>query len=180
MAFAIPAVMSLLPAVTGAATTGVAAAGGLAQAATLGATALSVAGTGMQAQAQARAAEYNAQVSEMRGRQALEQGALRASEVIRRTNQEQAAGRAAALQSGFALTGSVADLLDQSQRAGYMDALTAVYDGRVAATGARNDAALSRSSARSARAAGVIGMGAQALTGVSSYYGRKTRQIGVE
>jgi hypothetical protein len=179
MAFIIPAAMAAASAIGGAASAGIAAAGGAASALSLGATALSVVGTGVQAEAQARAANYNAQVSQLQGQQAQEQGALRASEVIRRTNQEQAAARAGALQSGFALTGSVSDLLQQSERAGYLDALTAVYDGRVAATSAANDAALSRSSARNARTAGVIGMGAQALTGVSSFYGRKTRQIGV-
>lgn len=168
MAFVIPAALAAVTAV-----------GGPAAAASIGATALGMAGTGIQAVAASRAANYNADVSMMQARQAEEQGALKASELIRRNNQEQAAGRAGALQNGFELTGSVADVLDQSRRQGYGDALAAVYDGRVEAASARSSAKLSRSQGRNAIAAGVIGMGAQALTGVGSHYGRQTRQIGV-
>jgi hypothetical protein len=145
---------------------------------TLGATALGVAGTGMQAISAARSANYNADVNIMQARQANEQGALKASEVARRTKQTQAAGRAGALQSGFDLSGSIADVLAQSQRQGDLDALAAVYDGSVAATGAVNSAKLGRQEAKNAIAAGVIGMGAKALGGVSSYYGQRTRAIG--
>jgi len=175
MAFVLPAIAAIGPMLAG----GVAAAGGAASAASIGATALGMAGTGIQAVAANRAANFNADVSMMQARQAEEQGALKASEIIRRNNQEQAAGRAGALQNGFALSGSVSDVLDQSRRQGYGDALAAVYDGRVSAAGSRTDAKLSRSSGRNAIAAGVIGMGAQALTGVSNHYGRQTRQIGV-
>jgi len=92
MAFVLPALAAIGPMIASA----TAAVGGAGAAASIGATALGVAGTGLQAVAASRAANYNADVSNMQARQAEEQGALKASEVIRRSNQEQAAGRAGA------------------------------------------------------------------------------------
>ena len=133
---------------------------------------MSAGGSLLEGVAGARAGEYNADVARMQAQQAGEQGALAASEAIRATNQRTATGRAAAAQSGFENTGSVRDLIDQVERAGYMDALSAVYDGSVRSLSAKNNATQAAAQGENALWGGVFGAGTAALSGVSDYYRR--------
>lgn len=122
--------------------------------------------------ASTRAADAAATIAKRQGQQAKEQGALAASEATRRSRQAAAQARAGALESGLGLEGSPLDVVNQIQRQGEMDALTAVYEGKVAASGRKADANLSRSRARSEIGAGIIGAGTRAMGGALDYYRR--------
>ena len=144
-----------------------------ANAAGLGSTLLSAGGSLLEGVAAQRAADYNAKVSNIQARQSAEQGALAASEVSRQLNQRLAGGRAAAAQSGFENSGSVNDLLKQVERAGITDMMTAVYDGRTRAAAARSTATAQKAAGSSALWGGVLGAGAQAMSGMSDFYKRQ-------
>jgi len=142
-------------------------------AAGLGSTLLSAGGSLLEGVASQRAADYNAKVANIQARQSAEQGALAASEVSRQLNQRLAGGRAAAANSGFENSGSVKDLLKQVERSGNMDMLTAVYDGRTRAAAARSSANTQKAAGSSALWGGVLGAGAQAMSGMSDFYRRQ-------
>ena len=144
------------------------AAGAISTVVGLAGTALSVVGTMQAAQAQKRAANYNAAVAEQNARTANEQAAVKAADSARQTRQRIAAGRAGALNQGLELSGTVGDVLDQGQKQGELDYLTAVYDGEVRATGFRNNAVLYRMEASNASRAGAIGAATKAFSGLSS------------
>lgn len=124
------------------------------------------------AQAESDAAEYQARLEQQQAVQSQDVAAVKATEVIRDSNQELAGARAGALESGFALTGSINDLLDQSERNSDLDYLTAVYDGRVEAAGLQESAKMHRQQAKYARKAGKRAMGSAALTGISNLAGQ--------
>ncbi len=177
MAF-IPPVLAALSTVAAAAGPAVASAsaaiGGISSGtAGLGSTLLSAGGSLLEGVAAQRAADYNAKVSNIQARQSAEQGALAASEVSRQLNQRLAGGRAAAAQSGFENSGSVNDLLKQVERAGITDMMTAVYDGRTRAAAARSTADAQKAAGSSALWGGVMGAGAQAMSGMSDFYRRQ-------
>ena len=178
LAAAVPAVISMAtaaaPAVAGAMGAAGAAAG-TAGGLTLGSTALSMAGTAVSAIAEKRAQDFNARVADIQGAQAVEQAAIKASEIQRRGVQTQAEARTAIAQSGLELSGSQLDLLKQQQRQIELDALSAVYEGRVAQASAQTENRLARSRGRSALLAGVMGAGQQALSGRASYLNSQTR-----
>lgn len=90
-----------------------------------------------------------------------------------------AATRAGALQNGFELTGSMNDLLDQTDRQGQLDYLTAVYDGSVQATGLNASAKLYKNQATNALIGGALGMGSKALGGVADVYRMRGSSISV-
>lgn len=148
---------------------------GSAGALTMGASALSAVGVGVGAIAEKRAQDFNARVADIQGAQAVEQAAIKASEIQRRGTQTQAEARTAIAQSGLELTGSQLDLLKQQQRQIELDALSAVYEGRVAQASAQTENRLARSRGRSALLAGVMGAGQQALSGRASYLNSQTR-----
>jgi hypothetical protein len=153
--------------------------GGIAGAASIGSTILGTAGTLASAQAEQNAARYNAQVNEIQARQAGDNAAMKSSEIIRRTRQATAAARAGALQNGFALTGSIDDLIQQAGRSGQMDALTALYDGSLQSASARASAGLNRSKAKSAGIAGWIGAGSRLLGGATDFYRMRGAELSV-
>jgi hypothetical protein len=66
--------------------------------------------------------------------------------------------------------------LNQQQRQIELDALSAVYEGRVAQASAQTEGRLARSRGRGALLAGVMGAGAQALSGRASYLNSQTRK----
>jgi hypothetical protein len=138
-----------------------------------GSTILSAGGSLLEGVAAKNAADYNARVADFQAQQSAQQGALAGSEAIRQMNQRTAGGRAAAAESGFENSGSVNDLLQQVERAGQLDMLTAVYDGRTRALAAKSTAAMQRASGDNALWGGVVGAGAQALSGMSDYYKRQ-------
>lgn len=144
------------------------AAGGLGTALSVGATLFSVAGSLIGAAGEAKAAKFNAQVESMKADQALQQGAIKASEQARKTRQTLAAGRAGAQANGFELGGSITDVLDQAETQGNLDYLTSVYDGRVQATNFQNNAMLYNQQAKNAKIKGFIGAGTQLFSGLNS------------
>lgn len=170
----------------GAAAAGGAAAGGAAAAAggaaaigsgfslgtalTIGSTALGVAGTLAQAQAQKKAANYNAAVQEQQATIEQQKGAAKATELAQRTRQRLAGTRAAALESGLELTGSVSDVLDTVNQQGALDSMTALWDSSTRAQGLRASAELERAKGKSAVSAGYLGAGSSLLTGFSKLY----------
>jgi len=175
LAAAVPAVISMATAAAPAVASAVGAAAGTSGGLTLGSTALSMAGTAVSAIAEKRAQDFNARVSDIQGAQAVEQAAIKASEIQRRGTQTQAEARTAIAQSGLELTGSQLDLVKQQQRQIELDALSAVYEGRVAQASAQTENRLARSRGRSALLAGVMGAGQQALSGRASYLNSQTR-----
>lgn len=142
-------------------------------------TGVSMLGTGAQALASSNSAEFQAKLAKAQARQAQGQASVKASEVARDTKQRSAALRAGALQSGFAMEGSMSDLLYQSERQGELDYLTAVYDGSVQAMGLRATAANYKRQAGNALIGGALGMGAQALGGAANIIGMRSASINV-
>lgn len=136
-------------------------------------------GVGAQALATHNSAEFQAKLAKLQARQVQDQASVKASEVARDTRERTAEMRAGALQSGFDLGGSMADILDQTERQGQLDYLTAVYDGSVQATGLRATAKNFKRQASNALIQGVIGMGSQALGGVSDFYKMRGNSISV-
>lgn len=152
---------------------GAAAIGGgfsLGTALTIGSTALGVAGTLAQAQAQKKAANYNAAVQEQQAQIEQQKGAARATEISQRTRQKMAGVRAASIQSGLELTGSVSDVLDTVNQQGALDSMTALWDSSTRAQGLRSSAELERAKGKSAITAGYLGAGSSLLTGFSKLY----------
>ena len=137
---------------------------------TLGSTALGVAGTLAQGRAAKSAANYNAAVQEQQAKIANDQAAAKATEIATRTRQKQAGARAASIENGLELSGSVNDILDTVQTQGTLDAMTALYDGSVRAQGLRNSAELERAKGRSASSASYLSAGSSLLTGFSKLY----------
>lgn len=152
------------------ATAASAAVGGTTAALSLGSTVLSSVGALASGIAGQRAAEYNAKMADLQGKQAVEQAGLASSEAARRTRQVMAASRAGALENGVELSGSTADLLNQASRQGYLDQLTAVYSGQVGQANAASTAKLDRMQGGYALLGGVVGAGSKAISGGADYY----------
>ncbi len=173
MAF-IPPMLASLGTALGASTATATAVGAMAAT-----TAVSVLGTGASALASANAADFQAKLAQQQAAQATDQAAVKASEVAREGRQRTAALRAGAIQNGFEISGSMSDLLQQTERQGTLDYLTAVYDGSVQATGLNATAANYRRQKSSALTGGALGMGAQALGGVADIYRTRGASINV-
>jgi len=137
---------------------------------TIGSAALGGAGTLAQAQAQKKAANYNAAVQEQQATLEQQKGAAKATEIAGRTKQRLAGARAASMESGLELTGSVSDVLDTVNQQGVLDSMTALWDSSTRAQGLRNSAELERSKGKSAVTAGYLGAGSSLLTGFSKLY----------
>lgn len=142
-------------------------------------TGVSMLGTGAAALASHNSADFQARLAQTQARQAQSQASVKASEVARDTKQRSAALRAGALQSGFDVSGSMSDLLYQSERQGQLDYLTAVYDGSVQGAGLRATAQNYKRQANNALIGGALGAGAQALGGASNILGMKSASINV-
>lgn len=173
MAFLVPVFTAIGSAMGGTAAAGAATAATASTAATaltVGSTLLSAAGALSQARSQRDAAKYNAAVQEQQAKITLNQGAEKATEVARRTQQRTAAARAGFLQSGMELSGSAGDVLSAMETQGALDELTALYDSQVTAQGLYSNAALERSAAGSATTAGWLNAGNALLSSRSRYY----------
>lgn len=173
MAF-IPAALAAVGTAVGASTATATAVG-----ATVASTAVATLGTAASSLAASNAAGFQAKLAKQQGAQAQEQAGLRAAEVARETRQRTAALRAGAAQNGFELSGSIGDLLDQTERQGNLDYLTAVYDGSVQATGLNASANMAKRQASSALIGGALGAGSQVLGGVSQVYRQRGSSINV-
>lgn len=147
--------------------------------ATIASTAVATIGTAASSLAASNAASFQAKLQKNQATQAQDQAGVRAAEVARETRQRTAALRAGAAQNGFELTGSMGDLLEQTERQGNLDYLTAVYDGSVQATGLNASAAMSKRQASSSLIGGALGAGAQALGGLSQVYRQRGSSINV-
>lgn len=173
MAFLVPLATTAVTAigsVLGAGTAAAAGASSLGTVLTVGSTLLGAVGSIQQGQAANKAAQYNAAVQESQANIAQDQGAARATEVANRTRQRLAATRAASLQSGLELSGSVNDVLDTVQKQGALDELTALYDSNTRAQGLRQSAQAERVKGRNAASAGYLNVGTTLLTGFSRAY----------
>lgn len=148
-------------------------------ASTVASTAVATLGVGASALASANAASYQADLARSQAKQAQEQASVKAGEVARESRQRLSAARAGALQNGFELSGSMNDLLDQTNRQGQLDYLTAVYDGSVQATGLNASAKLYKNQATNALIGGALGVGAKALGGVADVYRMRGSSISV-
>lgn len=173
MAFIAPALISLGTAV------GASGATAAAVGATVASTAVATVGTAASALASSNAAEFQAQLAKRQAEQAQDQASIKATEVAREGKQRLAAARAGAIQNGFELTGSMNDLLEQTDRQGQLDYLTAVYDGSVQATGLNATAKNYKNQASNALIGGALGAGAQALGGVANVYKMRGASINV-
>jgi len=155
-------------------TAGASAATATAVGATIASTGVAVLGTAASSLAASNAADFQAKLAQVQGQQAQDQASVKAGEVARESRQRLAATRAGAIQNGFELTGSINDLLDQTEQQGQLDYLTAVYDGSVQRAGANATASMYKRQASNALITGALGAGAQALGG----YGQVTRMKG--
>jgi hypothetical protein len=132
---------------------------------------------------QANAADYNAKVAEQNQQMAREQGNAR--EEMHRANARRFLGsqRAAVVQSGVdASSGTAAAVQADSAVQQELDALMIRYESELqgrdfgsAAVLERNQAAMSRSNARSSRTSGYINAGASMLGGYASYASNAAR-----
>lgn len=126
--------------------------------------ALSQANTARQnAQAQAKAADYNAQVARNQAYSALQESTSAQLAQRRRSAQLLGTQRAAAAQSGVGMGGSTGDILEQSETLSELDALNLAYEGEMKSRGYLGQADLeafnasqARRNARSATTAGLI------------------------
>jgi hypothetical protein len=158
----------------------------LAYAAAIAAVVVAAAGTAygaytthQQAQASAAAERYNELMQERQAKEALKQSA--AAEDQQRRGQRELLGRqtAAAVETGFDLSGTPRELLGQSAADAEYDALLTRYKGQLQASGLSADAALSKAQAAgdtrygsAALTSGLVSAGAQALGGYAkAYYG---------
>lgn len=173
--------MAFIPAALAAlgTTVGASAATATAVGATVASTGVAVLGTAASSLAASNAADFQAKLARVQGQQAQDQASVKAGEVARESRQRLAATRAGAIQNGFELTGSIGDLLDQTERQGQLDYLTAVYDGSVQATGLNATSKMYKRQASNALITGALGAGAQALGGYSQVQRMKGASINV-
>lgn len=136
---------------------------------------LGAVGAIQQGNAANEAAKYNAQVQQQQAQVAQDQAAAAASTEVRKGRQVTAASQAAGLENGLELSGTTLNVINQARDQSNLNALLAVYDGSVKATGYRNNAQLDLAQGRSAQTAGYIGAGSALLGGLSDAY--KTQQL---
>ena len=135
-----------------------------------------------QAETQAQANRYNAQVKELQA--GVERQVAGRKEEAQRREARQVLGeqRAALAQSGVQLgTGSAADIQEQSATMAELDALTIRYQGEMAAKGLLYDAEADKFEARAniaagknAKTASYLKTGSAVLSGASDYQAYKS------
>jgi len=136
----------------------------------IGSALLSATGTLASGAASEEVARYNARVNEIQASTAETQAATKYAELRNRSRQRVAQAAVAAAESGFQLSGSFKDLLEQTAQYGELDALSAIYEGNVRATGYRNSARAELAKGKQAKIASYIGAGTKLLSGVASAY----------
>ena len=131
-----------------------------------------------QADAQAKASEYNAAVTRIQADVARQQAGAREEQQRRGARQVMGRQRAAIAQSGVGFIGSALDIAEQSAAAAELDALTMRYEGELAARGllaqAEGDlygAKVQRAAGKQAQTAGYLQAGSTLLTGYGKYKG---------
>lgn len=128
-----------------------------------------------QAQAQAGAAEYNAQIAQQNSQIADAQSAAASDAQQRDSQRKIGAAMAAYGASGVQMSeGSPADVLAESARMATLDNLTLKYNYKLRGLGYQNQAALDYSNASNYRMAGQLGATAALLGGASKAAGYMT------
>lgn len=129
------------------------------------------------ANAQADAQTYNAQVSENNAIAANQQAGAREDAQRRQRRIALGSARAASAQSGLTDSGSILDMFDQSAIDSELDILNSRYEGQLTARGYTEQATLdrfgaenSRNNASTARKAGWMNAGSALLSGASAGY----------
>ena len=129
------------------------------------------------AQSQANAARYNAQVKEMQAGVERQQANVREDQQRRKARQILGQQQAAVAQSGTGFMGSNIDVIDQSSYAAELDALTIRYEGEMRAKGLLAEAEQEEYYAKSALVAGknakrasYVAAGSALLSGAAAGY----------
>lgn len=113
------------------------------------------------------AAEFEAQVAENDARAQSQQAAFDASRIRKRNKRLRGTQTTSALKSGFTMSGSNLDILQDSAIEGELDALTRLYTGAIGAGRSREGAKLARSKGKNAQRQGFMNAGGTALTGLA-------------
>lgn len=139
------------------------------------AAATSAYGTYSTGQAQKNAAKYNAEVNKNNAEIAAQQAAHDAQAIRDKNKKVLAAQRAAYSASGIDNSGTPRDVAADSAAQGEMDALTAIYTGKLNSNASLARAQINRMEGKSASTAGTIGAAGSLLGGVSQagYYASK-------
>ena len=149
--------------------------------------ALTAVGTGVsvyssqeQAAAQEDAANFNAAVASNNAVQQQQAAEYEAARIRDRNRRILASSRADLSKNGVALSGSGLDVLSDSATQGELDALAAIYTGKVGANAQRAQSSLDRMAARNAAGTGLLngiatGLSGAAQTGMG-YYNYASKQ----
>ena len=140
--------------------------------------AVSAIGTGVAAygsiassKAAADAADYEAQVAENNAKAQAQQAQVDADRLRRRNRRLRGKQTTAALKSGFTISGSVQDIIRDSGIEGEKDVLARLYTGSVGANRSKQQANLSRFSAKNLKTSGYVQAGGSVLSGAGSVLG---------
>ncbi len=131
------------------------------------AAAASAAGTVMSADAQRKASNYNADVADANARAAQDKAAYDEKMHKESVRKILASQRALYGKSGLSSEGSPLLVMEESTKAGEMDALAIRYGGDIAAAKERSSANLLRMQGKNIKTAGYIGAGSTLLAGAS-------------
>lgn len=133
------------------------------------------------ADAQKKASKFNEAVQRNNAMAAQEQAAFEAAKLRRRNNALAGAQAAAIGKAGIDFSGSASDVVYDSAVQGELDALAALYTGRVRSNSEEAGASLARSQGDNATTSGYYGAAGSILGGVGSatgsyggYLSRKT------
>lgn len=133
--------------------------------------AVSAMGSISQGKAQAQAAGYNAQIAERNATIARQQAGADAETQRRNSMRAIGAMRANYGASGVTLEGSPMDVLESSAAEAKLDEMNIRYKGELRAIGYKDEAALDRASAKTAKQQGLMGATSAIVGGVGSAMG---------
>lgn len=122
---------------------------------------------------QASADKENAKIADQNAQIAMDQAEQKAAAVRRDAVRLRGAQSAAAGASGITQDGSVQDVMADSATEAELDALNAIYEGKLAARGYKSQSRAYRTSAKNAVSSGLVGAGAYALSGYGKWKNAK-------
>lgn len=126
-------------------------------------TAVSMVGQAEAADAQKKAADYNAQVAQNNAIAAQQESAYEAARIRDKNRRVLASATAAQAKNGVVLSGSSSDVLYDSSVQGELDAMAALYTGKVSSNAAMAESRLQKMKADAADP--TLGMLATGFTG---------------
>lgn len=141
----------------------------LAAIAMIGSTIIQGAGSIMSGRAQRKASEQSAKLAEMNAQRGLREAGEAESRQRRMGRRALATQRTAVSQSGFSMSGSMLDWLEESATMAELDALNIRYEGQARADSQRVGTQMDLAQGRDAQTAGYIGAGANLLQGAAQY-----------